>query len=122
MFMDKWQGFTQGGPRSAPPQGMHKLTHQACVYPLDHCFDPFSRDDAPLHTKLRVPFDVGSNVAQLRVGSAHLELEQGRYVCPEVTVCVVETMLHYPLPGHTSQTGTSRNVEDLKHLVLDCPV
>jgi hypothetical protein len=78
LFRARWQGLTQGDPRSAPSKGIHMLTHHSWVYPLDPGFDPFSRDHAPPHIKLCLPFDVARNLAQLRIGSApgwHLEVE-----------------------------------------------
>jgi hypothetical protein len=107
------------------------LAHHCWVYPLDPCFDPFSRDHAPPHIKLCLPFDVARNLAQLRIGSAHLEVEQGRkrrvsvpradHLC---RLCCGEdaTLSHRRAVLARARTGTSSNVEDLKHFMLECPV
>jgi hypothetical protein len=60
LFRDslRWQGLTEGNPRTAPSAGIHKLTHHAWVYPLDPGFDPFSRDHAAPHMKLCLSFNV----------------------------------------------------------------
>jgi hypothetical protein len=129
LFRDSWQGLTQGDPRTAPSAGVHKLTHHAWVYPLDPDFDPFSRDAASPHTKLCLPFDVARNLAQLRIGSAHLEVEQGRKSRNPVPranrlcrLCSGEDATLSYRQAVLARTGTSNNVEDLKHFVLECPV
>ena len=129
LFKARWQDFLEGDPRLAPSAGIHRLTHHAWVYPLDPEFDPFSRGDAAPHTKLCLPFDVARNLAQLRIGSAHLEVEQGRKrrvsipradrVC---RLCSSEDAVLSHRRAVLARTGTSRNVEDLKHFMLECPV
>jgi hypothetical protein len=129
LFRDRWRGLTEGDPRSAPSAGVQKLAHHAWVYPLDPTFDPFSRGDAAPHTKLCLPFDVARNLAQLRVGSAHLEVEQGRkrrVSVPRVErlcrLCSDEDVALSVRQAVVARTGTSQNVEDLNHFVLECPV
>jgi sorting nexin-29 len=129
LFRARWRGLTQGDPRSAPSIGIHKLTHHAWVYPLDPGFNPFSRDDAPPHIKLCLPFDVARNLAQLRIGSAHLEIEQGRKRRVSVPradrlcrLCCGEDATLAHRQAVLARTRTSRNVEDLKHFLLECPV
>jgi len=129
LFRARWQGLTQGDPRSAPSKGIHMLTHHSWVYPLDPGFDPFSRDHAPPHIKLCLPFDVARILAQLRVGSAHLEVEQGRKRRVSVPradrlcrLCSGEDATLAHRRAALARTGTSSNVEDLKHFMLECPV
>jgi sorting nexin-29 len=129
LFRDKWQGLTEGNPRTAPSAGIHKLAHHAWVYPLDPSFDPFSRDHAAPHMKLCLSFNVAQNLAQLRVGSAHLEIEQGRKrresVPREDRLCRLCSGQDASLANRAAvlaRTGTSNNVEDLKHFMLECPV
>ena len=124
-FRDRWQGLTDGDPRSAPSPGIHMRTHHAWVYPLEPDFDPFSRDHAPPHTKLCLPFVVLRNLAQLRVGSAHLEIEQGRKRRVSVPrpervcrLCCGEDALLSHRQAILARTGTASNVEDLKHFLL----
>jgi sorting nexin-29 len=129
LFRDRWRGLTEGDPRLAPSAGVQKLAHHAWVYPLDPAFNPFSRDDACPHTKLCLPFDIARNLAQLRVGSAHLEVEQGRKRRVSVPraerlcrLCSGEDVSLSVRQAIVARTGTSDNVEDLKHFVLECPV
>jgi len=129
LFRDRWRGLTEGDPRLAPSAGVQKLAHHAWVYPLDPAFNPFSRDDACPHTKLCLPFDIARNLAQLRVGSAHLEVEQGRKRRVSVPraerlcrLCSGEDVSLSVRQAIVARTGTSDNVEDLKHFMLECPV
>jgi hypothetical protein len=128
-FRARWQGLTDGDPRSAPSQGIHMRTHHAWVYPLLPEFDPFSRDHAAPHTKLCLPFVVLRNLAQLRIGSAHLENEQGRKSRVSVprpervcSLCCGEGAFLSHRRAILSRTGSAQHVEDLKHFVLECPV
>jgi hypothetical protein len=98
------------------------------VYPVDPLIDFYSRADAPEYTRLCLRFMVASNFAQLRIGYAHLEVEQGRKRRPVVPraerICKVcsgddATLAHRQ--AVLSRTGSSTNVEDLKHFVLECP-
>ena len=91
--------------------------------------DPFSRDHAAPHMKLCLSFNVAQNLAQLRVGSAHLEIEQGRKrresVPREDRLCRLCSGQDASLANRAAvlaRTGTSNNVEDLKHFMLECPV
>jgi hypothetical protein len=129
LFRAGWQGLTQGDSRSAPSKGIHMLAHHCWVYPLDPCYDPFSRDHAPPHIKLCLPFHVARNLAQLRIGLAHLEVEQGRKRRVSVPradrlcrLCSGEGATSTHRRAVLARTGTSRNVEDLKHFMLECPV
>jgi sorting nexin-29 len=129
LFRDRWQGLTNGDPRSAPSLGIHMRTHHAWVYPLLPTFDPFSRAQAPPHTKLCLPFAVLRNLAQLRIGCAHLEVEQGRksrLAVPRAgRLCRLCSGEDAPLSHRlaiTERTGSAQNVEDIKHFVLECPV
>lgn len=128
-FRARWQGLTDGDPRSAPSQGIHMRTHHAWVYPLESGFNPFSRDQAAPHTKLCLPFVVLRNLAQLRIGSAHLEIEQGRKSRASVPrsqrlcrLCCGDDAALSHRRAILARTGTNQNVEDLKHFVLECPV
>ena len=76
-----------------------------------------------------LPFDVARNLAQLRIGSAHLEIEQGRKRRVSVPradrlcrLCCGEDATLAHRQAVLARTGTSRNVEDLKHFLLECPV
>ena len=129
LFRSRWQGLLAGDPRTAPSAGVHKLTHHTWVYPLDPDFDPFSRDHAAPHMKLCLSFDVARNLAQLRIGSAHLEVEQGRKRRESVPradrlcrLCSGQDASLSNRAAVLARTGTSNNVEDLKHFVLECPV
>jgi hypothetical protein len=51
---------------------------------MDPGIQEFSRGNAPPHTKLCLPFGVLRVLAQLRIGWAHLEVEQGRKRRPKV--------------------------------------
>jgi hypothetical protein len=52
--------------------------------PLDPQVDLYTRAAAPPHTRLFLPFARLKNLAQLRIGCAHLEVEQGRKRRPAV--------------------------------------
>lgn len=129
LFRDRWQGLTGGDPRSAPSQGIQMRTHHAWVYPLEPDFDPFSRDHAAPHTKLCLPFVMLRNLAQIRIGAAHLEIEQGRKTRVSVPrparlcrLCGGDDALLVHRLAVVARTGTSQNVEDLKHFLLECPM
>jgi hypothetical protein len=79
--------------------------------------------------KLCLSFNVAQNLAQLRVGSAHLEIEQGRKrresVPREDRLCRLCCGQDASLANRAAvlaRTGTSNNVEDMKHSMLECPV
>jgi len=81
------------------------------------------------HTRLCLPFTQLRNLAQLRIGCAHLDVEQGRKRSPKVPrpdrLCKLCSGEDAPLARRLaafSRTGTSRNVEDLKHFFPECPV
>lgn len=125
----RWEGLTTGDPRSAPPKGICMRTHHVWVYPLTPSCDPFSRDQAPPHTLLCLPFLVLRNLAQLRIGWAHLEVEQGRKCRVSIPrqerlcrLCSGEDAVMAHRLAVVARTGTSSNVEDLRHFVLECPV
>jgi hypothetical protein len=69
------------------------------------------------------------NLAQLRIGAAHLEIEQGRKTRVSVLradrlcrLCGGEDALLMHRQAVVARTGTNQNVEDLKHFLLECPV
>jgi hypothetical protein len=68
------------------------------------------------------------NLAQLRIGCAHLEVEQGRKRRPAVPrqdrLCKLCSVTGAPQECQVAvlaRTGSSSNVEDLKHFLLECP-
>ena len=76
-----------------------------------------------------MPFTRLRTLAQLRLGSAHLEVEQGRKRRPKTPrhdrlckLCSADGATPAHRPVVLQRTGTSRNVEDLKHFLLECPV
>jgi hypothetical protein len=54
------------------------------VSPLNPQVDLYTRAAAPPHTRLSFPFARLKNLTQLRIGCAHLEVEQGRKRRPAV--------------------------------------
>jgi hypothetical protein len=76
--------------------------------------------------KLCLSFNVAQNLAQLRIGSAHLEIEQGRKrresVPREDRLCSGQNASLANRAPVLARTGTSNNIEDLKHFMLECPV
>ena len=79
--------------------------------------------------KLCLSFVVARNLAQLRIGSAHLEVEQGRKRRESVPradrlcrLCSGQDASLSRRAAVLARTGTGNNVEDLKHFVLECPV
>ena len=91
--------------------------------------DFYSRATASAHTKLCLPFTRLKVLVQLRIGCAHLEVEQGRKRRPKeprherlCKLCSGEDATLARRLAVFSRTGTSRNVEDLKHFLLECPV
>jgi hypothetical protein len=128
LFMDRWRGPFHDDPRLAPSRGVSMCQSARWVYPVDPRVDFYSRADAPEHTRLCLRFMVARNLAQLRIGYAHLEVEQGRKRRPVVPraerICKVcsgddATLSHRQ--AVLSRTGSSSTVEDLKHFVLECP-
>jgi hypothetical protein len=86
------------------------------------------RASAPPPTSLCLPFSVLRTYAQLRIGWAHLEVEQGRkrrLVVPrEQRLCRLCCGEDAPLAWRQvvlGRTGRTANVEDLKHFLLECP-
>jgi hypothetical protein len=81
------------------------------------------------HTRACVlPFARLKNLAQLRIGCAHLEVEQGRKRRPAVPrqdrlckLCSAEGAPQERQVAVLARTGSSSNVEDLKHFLLECP-
>jgi hypothetical protein len=128
LFMSRWQGLQQLDPRAAPSKEISMCTHAAWVYPLPAEVGGFSRAAAPPHTKILASFSVLQNYFQLRVGCAHLEVEQGRkgHQAPRAErlcrLCSGEDASLAMRQAVIARTGTSQNVEDLKHFVLECPV
>ena len=128
LLVARWQGSSHPDPRTAPSRGVALCTHMAWVLPLDPAREDLSRATAPPHTKVLGSFAVLRNYSQLRTGCAHLEVEQGRQgrrlerhrrlcrLCsgPDADPAARQAVL--------ARTGTSDNVEDLKHFVLECPV
>ena len=104
-------------------------THHMWVYPLDPAVQDFSRGNAPEYTKLCLPFGVLRVLAQLRIGWAHLEVEQGRKRRPKVPrearlcrLCSGDDATLAMRQAVLARTGCSAHVEDLKHFLLECPV
>jgi hypothetical protein len=126
-FVARWQGHSHPDPRAAPSGGISMCTHMAWVLQLDPESADFSRATAPAHTKVMGPFAVLRNYYQLRIGCAHLEVQQGRVsrAPRESRLCRLCSGEDAPLAvkqAVLARTGTSQNVEDLKHFVLECPV
>ena len=129
LFKARWQGPFGEDPRVAPTKGVSMCAHARWVYPVDPPVDFYSRATAPAHTMLCLPFACLRNLAQLRIGCAHLEVEQGRKHRPKVPrqdrlckLCSGVDAVPARRLAVFSRTGTSRNVEDLKHFLLECPV
>jgi hypothetical protein len=116
-------------PRTAPSKGLAVCTHQAWVYPAGLQVDPYCRASAPAHTKLCLPFPVLKAYSQLRIGWAHLEIDQGRKRRPTVPraqrlcrLCCGEDATLARRQTVRARTGVAAHVEDLKHFILECPV
>jgi len=84
--------------------------------------------DALFKARWQGPFPDDPRVAPT-IGCAHLEVEQGRKRRPKVPrhdrLCKLCSGEDAPLGrwlAAFSRTGTGRNVEDLKHFLLECPV
>jgi hypothetical protein len=129
LFHTRWQGPFDADPRLAPSQGVAMCQHSRWVYPVDPAVDFYARAAASKHTKLCLPFARLKTYAQLRVGYAHLEVEQGRKrrpVTPRARrtckLCSGEDAQLSSRQRVLLRTGRSDNVEDLKHFVLECPV
>lgn len=129
LFSNRWQGPFHADPRVAPSRGVAMCQHARWVYPTDLDVDYYTKAHAPAHTRLCLPFARLRNLAQLRIGYAHLEVEQGRKRRPVVPrdqrLCKLCSGEDAPLSRRSAvvaRTGTSDNVEDLKHFMLECPV
>ena len=128
LFASRWQGYQQLDPRTAPSKGISMCTHAAWVYPLPADAECPSRAAAPSHTKVLASVSIIKNYLQLRIGCAHLEVERGRKgrQVPRAErlcrLCSGEDATLAMRQAVVSRTGTSQNVEDLKHFVLECPV
>jgi hypothetical protein len=116
-------------PRQALSQGVSMCTHHMWVYPLDPGIQDFSRGNAPQHTELCTPCGVLRVLAQLRIGWAHLEVEQGHKRRPKVPreaclcrLCCGDDATVAMRQAVLARTGSSAHVEDLKHFLLECPV
>lgn len=126
-FVDRWQGHLHPDARAAPSGGVSMCTHMAWVLQLDPESADLSRATALAHTKVVGPFVVLRNYYQLRIGCAHLEVQQGRVSrAPRVSrLCRLCSSEDAPLATRQAvlaRTGTSQNVEDLKHFIVECPV
>jgi hypothetical protein len=129
VFKSRWHVAGMVDPRQAPSQGVSMCTHHMWVYPLDPGIQDFSRGNAPQHTKLCLPFGVLRVLAQLRIGWARLEVEQGRKCRPKVPrearlcrLCSGDDATLAMRQAILARTGSSARVEDLKHFMLECPV
>jgi sorting nexin-29 len=129
LFKARWQPDPPANPRLAPSVGLSMCTHRGWVYPFDASIPEFTRANAPSHNKLCLPFVVLRCYAQLRLGWAHLEIDRGRQRRPQVPrvarLCRLCSGEQAPLARRQAvlaRTGTSDNVEDLLHFVLECPV
>ena len=127
-FRSRWQGPFHDDPRLAPTKGVAMCHSAKWVLPVDPATDHYDRASAPAHTRLCLPFARLRNLAQLRLGCAHLEVEQGRKCRPKIPrhdrLCKL-CSAGSATPAHRvtvlNRTGTNRNVEDLKHFLLECP-
>jgi hypothetical protein len=129
LFVSRWQGQFHDDPRVAPSKGVAMCTYAKWVYPADPTIDHYNRASAPVHTRLCLPFARLRNLAQLRIGCAHLEVEQGRKRRPKIPrqarlcqLCSGVDATHARRSAVLARTGTNMNVEDLKHFLLECPV
>lgn len=129
LFHARWRGPFDADPRLAPSQGVAMCQHSRWVYPVDPDVDFYARAAAPKHTKLCLPFVRLRTYAQLRVGYAHLEVEQGRKRWPVTPRAQRTCKLCSGDDAQLSfrqrvllRTGRADNVEDLKHFLLECPV
>jgi hypothetical protein len=68
----------------APSRGVAMCQYAQWVSPLNSQVDLYTRAAAPPHTRLCLPFARLKNLAQLRIGCGHLEVEQGRKRRPAV--------------------------------------
>lgn len=124
-----WQQAEAGlDPRTAPSQGLAKLTHSSWVYPFDPGIAGFTRENAPSYTRLCLPYVVLRNMAQLRMGWAHLEVQEGRARRPPVPrgrrtckVCCGQDSRSAWRRLVLARTGSHEIVEDLRHFLLECP-
>ncbi len=129
LFHHRWRGPFDADPRVAPSLSVSMCQHSRWVYPVDPSVDFYNRANAPKHTKLCLPFVRLRNYAQLRIGYAHLGVEQGRKRRPMTPreqrlckLCCGEDALLSRRQLVVARTGQADNVEDLKHFVLECPV
>lgn len=126
-----WQGVLAAGrvdPRQAPSAGLAKITHNGWVYPYEPDTDYCDRHSAPAYTLLCLPFPVLRNLAQLRIGWAHLEVDLGRMKKPTVPRgmracracnCASSNAAWQQLSR--ARSGLHEVVEDLLHFVMECP-
>jgi hypothetical protein len=128
MFISRFQGPFDADPRLAPSQGVAMCQYAQWVSPLNPQADLYTRAAASPHTRFCLPFARLRNLAQLRIGCAHLEVEQGRKRRPVVPrqdrvcrLCSVDGAPQERRAAALARTGTGSNVEDLKHFLLECP-
>jgi hypothetical protein len=128
MFLSRFQGPFHADPRLAPSKGVAMCQYAQWVSPVNPQVDLFTRAAAPPHTRLCLPFACLRDLAQLRIGCAHLEVEQGRKRRPTVPrqdrvcrLCSVEGAPQERKVAVLARTGITGNVEDLKHFLLECP-
>jgi hypothetical protein len=118
-------------PRVAPSVGVDLCTHTSWVYPFDHAVDYTSHKSAPKYMFLCLPFRYLCVLAQLRLGWAHLEVQQGRrqHIAREQRLCKLccrggrgQAGWHQQTLARTgAATDADGVVEDLRHLILECP-
>jgi hypothetical protein len=128
MFMSRFQGPFHADPRLAPSKGVAMCQYTQWVSPVNPQVDLYMGAAAPPHTRLCLPFARLRNLAQLRIGCAHLEVEQGRKCRPTAPqqdrvcrLCSVEGTPQERKVAILARTGITGNVEDLKHFLLECP-
>jgi hypothetical protein len=84
MFLSRFQDPFHADPQLAPSRGVAMCQYAQWVSPLNPQVDLYTRAAAPPHTRLCLPFARLKNLAQLRIGCAHLEVQQGRKRRPAV--------------------------------------
>jgi hypothetical protein len=105
----RWAGVVTGDPRSAPSEGVAKVTHASWVYGYNPEVDYTDRKVAPPHMRLCLSTQHLRVLAQLRVGWARLEVQLGRQHRPRV-----------PRQQRLCRVCGTDMVEDLQHFVLEC--
>jgi hypothetical protein len=75
MFLSRFQGPFHADPRLAPSRGVAMWRYAQWVSPLNSQVDLYTRAAVLPHTRLCLPFACLKNLAQLRIGCAHLEVE-----------------------------------------------